>query len=415
MVSSASSSNTLIRETNLAAVLRYLHKDAPLSRAQLSVLTGLNKSTISSLVDELIRLELIFEMGIDPSKNGRPATLLNLNPKAGWVIGIDMGVGFISIVLTNFVGEVVWRRSVEQPSFTNQEICLSTALQLTDEACDYARAQEARLLGIGVSLPGMVDAENGVLVFSPNLQWRDVPIRQLFSRRTGLPVFADNDANAAALGEHIFGVARRVQNFIFIIAAVGVGGGLFLNGDLYRGPGGLAGEIGHTSIYADQARPCRCGNWGCWENYANQTALIDRVRARLEVGRSSIISKILEEQNNQLTLDVITQAAEAGDTEALEAIRENGAALGLGIANLINIFNPEMVVIGGALSQAGRFLLPSVQEVVDKRAVRVMRKQTEIRLSAFGPDASMMGAAALVVLDVLSKPARSEDVQVAYL
>jgi N-acetylglucosamine repressor len=158
-------------------------------------------------------------------------------------------------------------------------------------------------------------------------------------------------------------------------------------------------------MLAEHRRPCRCGNQGCWENSANQSALIDRVRARLEVGRRSMIRDILAQQNASLSLAVITQAAEAGDGEALAALNETATAIGIGAANLINIFNPEMIIIGGALSMAGKFLLPSILKVVKERALDVMQNQVEILLSVFGPDASVMGAVAIVVRQILAHPA----------
>jgi glucokinase-like ROK family protein len=260
------------------------------------------------------------------------------------------------------------------------------------------------LLGMGLALPGMVDVDQGVLVFSPNLQWRDVALRQIFSDYSGLPVFVDNDANAAALGEHLFGAARQQQHFLFIVDGVGVGGGLFLNGELYRGARGMAGEIGHTSLFVEQTRPCRCGNRGCWENFANQSSLYERIRARLDVGRPSLITSILENQLSPLNLAIINQAAEAGDREVLEAIGETGAALGLGLANLINIFNPQMVVIGGSLSIVGKYMLPAIEEVIQARTLEMMLNPIKIQVSAFGSDASVMGAVALVVQQILSKP-----------
>jgi glucokinase-like ROK family protein len=394
----------LVRDMNLSSVMRHVHREGSLSRAQLAQRTHLNKATISSLVEELIDLGLIHENGMDTSGFGRPATMLDLDPQAGCIIGVEIGVGFISIILTNFTGKIIWRHFEELISILNQEEITARIFQLLDEAREIARKDRMRLFGMGLALPGMVDVDQGVLIFSPNLQWRDVPLRQMFSEYSGLPVFVDNDANAAALGEHLFGAARQEQHFLFIVAGVGVGGGLFLNGEIYRGARGLAGEIGHTSLYVEQTRPCRCGNRGCWENFANQSSLYERIRARLDVGRRSLITSILENQLSPLNLSIINQAAEAGDREVLEAISDTGVALGLGVANLVNIFNPEMVVIGGSLSILGNYILPAVEEVIEERTLEVMRKPIKILISAFGSDASVMGAVALVVREILSKP-----------
>jgi glucokinase-like ROK family protein len=395
---------TLVRENNLAIVLRYLQEGAPLSRARLADLTGLNKTTISSLIEELLDRALVHEVGLDRSGGGRPATLLDLAPQAGYIIGVELGVDLIAAVLTDFVGQIIWRREQKFDSVESQETTIAHALRMIDEAEAISRARDARLLGLGLTLPGMVDVQNGVLLFSPNLQWRNVPLSQILSEHTPLRVFVDNDATAAALAEHLFGTARRAHNFVFLIAGVGLGGGLFLNGDLYRGAGGIAGEIGHTSITMERSWPCRCGNRGCWETFGNQYSLLQRVQALLDVGRNSLIPQLLAERDAPLTYSLITQAAAAGDTVALEALNETGVAIGVGVANLINTFNPEMVVVGGAMSTAGDLLLSPIKRVVEERALPEMLQRLEIVLSTFGPDASVMGAVALVVKSILCNP-----------
>ncbi len=399
---------TLVREINLATALRYLQEGAPLSRVQLARLTGLNKTTVSSLIEELLERGLVHQIGLDTSGGGRPATLFELNPQAGCIIGVELGVDFISAILTDFVGQILWRCQQETDSTEPQEAIITHALRLVDKAQSVSQSCGARLLGLGLALPGMVDVQNGVLLFSPNLQWRNVALGQIFAEHIQGPVFVDNDATAAALGEHLFGAARQAHNFIFLIAGVGLGSGLFLNGDLYRGVGGIAGEIGHTSVTMDRSRPCRCGNRGCWETFGNQYSLIERVRALLEVGRNSLIPRLMAEQKAPLSLPLVAQAADASDTVALEALAETGAIIGAGVANLINIFNPEMVVIGGAMSIAGEHLLPTIKEAVQERALAEMRRQVQVLLSAFGPDASVMGAVALVVKAILSHPSSVE-------
>jgi glucokinase-like ROK family protein len=312
------------------------------------------------------------------------------------------------VVLTDFVGQIVWRHLQEVDPNESQEAIIAYALDLVDQARAVSLAQEMRLLGLGLVLPGMVDVRKGVLLFSPNLQWRNVALGRIFSDHVGVRVFVDNDASAGALGEHLFGVARQAQSFIFLTAGVGLGGGLFLNGDLYRGVGGIAGEIGHISVTMDRSRPCRCGNRGCWETFGNQYSLIARVQALLEVGRSSLIPRFMTKQHASLNLSIITQAADAGDAVALEALAETGAVIGVGVANLINIFNPELVVVGGAMSTAGHHLLPPIKKVVKERALAEMLRQVQIVLSAFGPDASVMGAVALVVEAILADPSSVE-------
>lgn len=397
----------LVREMNLSTVLRCLQDGAPLSRSQLAELTGLNKTTVSSLVEELFELTLVHEVGLDTSRGGRPARLLDLNPRAGFVIGVELGVDFISVIVSDFVGTVVWRKRVDTDPEDPQDEIINLLLDLIDEARDVETIQGVSILGIGVALPGMVDVRNGILLFSPNLQWRSVDLRHIVQTHTNLPVFVENDANAAAIGEHLFGIAHRVHDFVFVVVHIGLGAGLFLNGNLYRGAGGIAGEVGHTSITTERGRPCRCGNRGCWETFGNQYSLEERVRALLEVGRESLVPQ-LQSANREsvLTPALIAQAARQDDAVALEALDETGRMIGLGIANLINIFNPNLVVIGGTMSDAGEFLLPAIDTAVKERTLIEMQQQVEVKLSAFGANASVMGAVAIVVRTTLLQPTR---------
>jgi glucokinase-like ROK family protein len=394
-----------VREINLSTALRLIHTQAPISRAQLAVLTGLNKSTISSLVDELLERHLVHETGINSIGTGRPATLIEINPQAGSIIGVELGVDFVSVAVTDFLGNVWWRRREDADPAEGQEKMLSQTLAIVKEAIATGRRKGCHFLGLGLATPGTVDLNEGLLIFAPNLHWRNVPFRKIFAEQTKLKIYVENDANAAAIAEHLFGMARHCTDFIFVFAGVGIGGGLFLNGHLYRGGNGYAGEIGHSPIMAEPSQTvCHCGNRGCWETYANQYSIIQRVLARLEVKRTSIIPRLMIEQNTALTIPLIKQAADAGDIEAIESFSEAGLAMGQGFAGLINIFNPEKIILGGPLSIAGDYLLPGIKETVSHHALPEIDQQVEVLLSSFGPDASLIGAIAIVVDDVLSNP-----------
>ena len=263
----------------------------------------------------------------------------------------------------------------------------------------------------GIFAFGLSEKEHGADLYSTETAL--FPAGAGTYRAQGSKYYIGN-ANAAAIAEHLFGVARQVQNFIAVFAGVGVGGGLFLNGKLYRGAYGFAGEIGHTSFMIESyRRPCRCGSRGCWETSVAQDSIIERMRARLAVGRNSIVSKLMAEQHSPLTLPLIIQAVNDGDTEAQEALIETGSLLGLGIASLISIFDPELIVLGGPLSMAGSYLVPPIKEAVENAVLPEIHGHVEITLSAFGADASVMGAAALVTEATLSNPGSVERLPVS--
>jgi glucokinase-like ROK family protein len=369
----------------------------------------LNKSTVSSLIDELVERGLVRQTGMESSGTGRPATLLELNPWAGCIIGVEYGVDFVMVILSTFNGEVIWRSQQNADPAEGQEITTAKVFELVDQAIDVCGMRQARLLGMGIATPGTVRVEEGFLVYAPNLDWRNIPFTQIFqSRYPNLPVYVDNDANAAAVGEHLFGAAQHIQDFVFLFAGVGIGAGLFLNGSLYRGQNGYAGEIGHSVFMAETFQhPCHCGNRGCWETYASQFSIIERVRAQLQARRHSSINNFLIDPADPLTLAPIKLAAESGDNVALEALYEAGQAMGIGVANVINIFNPAMVVIGGPLSTVGQYMLPGIRESIERHTLPENRHISEVVLSSAGPDASVIGAVATVVEAIFSKPTRS--------
>ena len=405
MSSKNSADQALIRELNLSLVLQQIHNDAPVSRAQIAQITGLNKSTVSSLVESLIDRNLIHETGIKTVGTGRPATLLEINPRAGGIIGVELGIDFVAVALTDFAGSILWKQRENANPTDAQDKTLAQTLELINKAVVVCKEQDLFLFGLGVATPGTVDLNEGILVFAPNLQWRNVPLKEIISSHTGIQAYIENDANAAAVAEHLFGAARQSQNFIFVFAGVGIGGGLFLNGELHRGNNGYAGELGHSPIMIEPfLSSCHCGNQGCWETYANQYSIIKRVQARLEVNRNSIIPGLLKEENIPLSISIIKQAADDGDPVAIEALSETGVAIGLGIANLINIFNPEKIIFGGPLSIVGEYLLPSIKDTALKHSLPEINPNVEILLSGFAKNASLIGAVSIVVDDILQSP-----------
>lgn len=406
MPSKNSADQALVRELNLSLTLRLIHNEAPISRAQIAQTTGLNKSTVSSLAESLIERKLIHENGITSAvRTGRPARLLELNPNAGSIIGVEFGVDHISVALTDFTGKILWKKNKTTDIREEKEKVFSQTIKLVHEASAISKKKNLETLGIGVATPGTVNIEEGLLIFAPNSQWHNVPLRDFFHKNTGLSVFVENDANAATIAENLFGVAKKSDNFIFIFAGVGIGSGLFLNGSLYRGSIGYAGEIGHSPIMAEPFEaPCHCGNRGCWETYANQQAIIRRMQSRLDARGSSIITKLLKEGNTSLSIPLIKEAADKGDVEAIEALEETGEAMGLGIATLASVLNPEKVIIGGPLSIVGNYLLPSIKSIINKRSLPELSPNVEVLLSNFNKDASLIGSVSIVVDNIFSNP-----------
>jgi glucokinase-like ROK family protein len=399
----ATADQLFIRRLNTALVMDCLRTHGPLSRAGLSAAVGLNRSTVSSVINDLLEENFVREIGLQPSERGRPGMLLELNPDGGCAVGVEIGVDFLSVVLTDFIAQVLWRQRITSDPQDEQSAIIERAEGIVQEALEIGEGRGLRLLGIGLGVPGLVDIRQGNLVFAPNLRWRNVPFRRMWTRRFHLPIFVENEANAAALGEYYSGVARDVQNLIYLSAGIGLGGGIIIKGKLFRGSGGYAGEIGHMTVDPD-GELCGCGKRGCWETVVGPRAIVRRVKEALESGGKSQIRTLVKNDLNRIDVDVVVRAAQAGDLVALTALEEVGVQLGIGIGNLVNTFNPQMVVLGGVLSLASPFLLPVIEETVQEHALEQPYEIVKIAASAHGADACVMGAVALVLDDILREP-----------
>lgn len=396
-----------VREHNLAIVLNYLWEAGrPVSRAYLVRISGLNKSTVGSLLAQLQSWGFVKESGKSEPRPGRPGTLVDVNPAAGRIVGVEIGVGFISVVVTDFKAQVIWRQKVETESQypLSQTQILEQAEQLIQTAID-ATPCEHHLFGIGVTVPALIDHSTGMVLFAPNLKWSEVSFRDKWQQRFGVPVIVENDANAAALGEQMIGVAKQVDNFVYLSAGVGLGGGLIIGGKLYGGVGGFAGEVGHMTLEPDGPL-CNCGNRGCWETFVGPVAIVRCVRQAVAQGRAPNLLAMAEVNGNvdAIRLEHVLLAAAQGEPAVLDVLNDVGCYLGIGIANLINTFNPSLVVLGGVLSLAGPYILPRAQEEVNVRTLSVVRRGVKITLSAFKFDAAVMGGVTLILRKILGNP-----------
>lgn len=397
----------LVREINLALILNRLWEHSPISRAALAEMTGLNKSTVSSLVYELIEQGFVREVGLHSTGIGRPSRLLEVNPSAGFIVSAEIGVDFIVVLCADFAADVLWQHRENTRGTTGQSAVLDRATRLIEEAVRHGAdpaSGRTTLLGLALGLPGLIDQASGTLLFAPNLGWSDVPLRDhLAARFPDTRIFVDNEANLAALGETFFGAAQGYREVLYISAGVGLGGAVVSDNQLLKGATGFAGEIGHMTVERG-GRRCNCGNRGCWETQVSQSAVFRQIAALVEGGRSSRLDRRLRDGWRQLTLTEVVEAADAGDAVALETLGRVGHDLGTGVASLVNVFNPDLVLLGGILSLAHAYLLPPVRDELARRALHWSAAAAEVRRSQYGPDACVMGGVALVYQTILAQP-----------
>ena len=380
-----------LRRHNLGAVLERLHLSGALSRSELTTATGLNRSTIADLLGELTDLGLVEEHpALASSRPGRPSAVVQTRPEGATVLAVEVDVDSIAVATVGLGGHVYNRLRVARPRgrFSPEETTQDVA-KLAGPLLDSLPARHV-LVGVGVAVAGITRRSDGFVHLAPNLGWRDVPLAAMISDELDLrvPVLAANEADLGALGEHRRGVRPGVANLIYVSGEVGIGAGVIMGGQPLLGSAGYAGEAGHTLINP-HGQPCRCGAVGCWETEAGETALLRRAG----VG------------DGTRHLDEVADRAAAGDEAALRAIADVGRWLGLGIGNLINLFNPELVVLGGLYQRLFSFLESSVVEGARQRTLGAPGEMATIACSGLGPDAPLIGAAELVLSSVIADPA----------
>jgi predicted NBD/HSP70 family sugar kinase len=390
-----------LRQHNLALVLQHIAAGEPVSRARIAASTSLTKTTVSSLVDDLVGARLVTELGPEArGEVGRPGSPLALN-RAGFVgIGLEINVDYIAVCVANLVGEVRYLRTRPRDNRGQSPAkVLGRAVRMTRTAIELAESAELTVAGLAVAVPGPVETDRGLLRLAPNLDWVDVPVTEILAHRFAtrdLTVAADNEANLAALGELWFGGHDDLVDFIHVSGEIGVGGGIVLGGELFRGVGGFAGEIGHVTVQPD-GPSCRCGARGCLEQVAGQEAILRAAGLTGAVGTSI-------GQPGGSVAELLTRAR-AGDPDTLRAVEGAGRALGMGLAATANIVDPGTVILGGLYAALEPWLCKPLLEELRERAITYRWSPVQVLASRLGPDAAVRGAAGAVVKRVLSEPA----------
>lgn len=309
------------------------------------------------------------------------------------VLGIDLGGTRTALSAVSRDGNIIL--SLESPSSRDdEEKMISTLIDIIGSGRDAAFRKGFKTIAIGMGIAGFILHDEGIVVESPNIDWSMVPLRRMVFESTGLPTFLDNDANAACLGEKLAGVASGSNNFIYLTLGTGIGGGIFADGKIYRGSRGTAAELGHMVIDKDGPL-CGCGRRGCLEALASGTALVREASRLAHEFKDSKLLSLSGGKTEKITGELVAQAAQQGDPASLEAFSRISKYLGIGIANLIHIFDPEMVVLGGGMSRSGNLFLDKVKEAVCENGNSFLIRDARIRLSSLGREAGVIGAAAI--------------------
>jgi glucokinase-like ROK family protein len=403
------SPNYNFRYLNRRAVLEFIRfTPGGISRAELARQLDLTRSTVSAIVADLMQSGLVREAESGPATGGRRPILLELNPQHGYVVGVDMGATHMHTVVADFLAHVIQEEEIPFDVLDGPALCLAQADLQVRRLLQKAGIAIEQVLAAGVGVPGPVLAEAGVVSAPPIMPgWDNYPIRDHLQRLWGCPVSLNNDAEMGALGEWAFGAGRIRRHMAYIKVGSGVGAGLILDGRIYRGAAGLAGEIGHLTIQENGPR-CSCGNHGCLEALAGGAAIARNAIQVVQSGKRTQLANIRPVES--ISARHVGEAARLGDLAAQEIVANAGEYLGIAIAGVINLSNPSMVVVGGGVAQMGDLLLEPLRRVVRERCLRPAVQSVSITAAVLGRRSSSMGAVVQAIETALYAPTEGNSI-----
>ena len=367
---------------NRLVILRCVRYEGPISRVDLQKKTRLSWGTISSSTRDLLDSGILTEIGAVTTDMGRRPVELDLNGAGNFVLGLQLGSALVRSELMNIKGCTIAELDVPVNARGTSAEILSCLIETAHRLLRQQRVRRSSLLGIGIAVPGAVDFSTGMSLYAPqHPNWKNVALKERFEKEFSVPCFIDHSYNCFSLSEQLFGLGKGLQSFICVLIGTGVAAGIVLGGEVYRGANGLAGEFGHTCI-EENGLLCACGNHGCIEAYISGPAL------------AAAAAKELGAAGAGITAERLFLAAQQGNAVALGVFARMGSILGIGIANLINIFNPQTVILGGFVCQASEFFLPACLEAVEKKAWHASPKDVRVSLI---PRGAVRGAGALVL------------------
>jgi predicted NBD/HSP70 family sugar kinase len=387
------------------SILQLIHSRSNYSRLDLARKTGLSPALITSIVRGLIERELVSEAPAVSSLVGRKPIPLEIRGDAGYVIGVDIGSYYSRVVITDMKGGIVYKHQIETGIPDGRVRVLQRVFECVHHAIEAAKVSHEKILGMGIAHSGVIDTERGLVLSFPRpgqmTQWQNVPLQAIFEDEFHVPCLLEDSVRTMATAERSFGLGRDVDDFLFVEVGMGIGAAIFVEGKLYRGGGGKAGEFGHITV--DENGPlCSCGNNGCLESVASCAAIIQAGRFAVERGVDSRIRDLAGGDLSQISIEVIAQAAAKNDSLAFRVLQESSSYIARGLADLVNLLNPRLIIFGGALFRAAPQLLADpLKRIIRQRSLEKSSNDVQLELSPLGGEAGALGASRMIATRAL--------------
>lgn len=392
----------MMREANRLLILNYVREYGPISRATIARATGLSATTVSTIIDALLQEGFVQEgtMQKAVASSGRRVVPVHFNAVCGYILGVALGRNHLTMLLCDLSASIVSRSMLPFDTGQGAAVCiplLATALRtfVSEQGISWSR-----IVGVGLGMPGPIDPHLQGPITPPRMPgWHNVNVRDLLKQELGVPVYLDNNANLGALGESRYGAGHNTNNMIYLQLGAGIGGGLIIDGKMYRGSTGGAGEIGHMTI-EPQGPLCSCGKRGCLEALAGAVAIVDKVHQLQSLVRLDQGSATTTEVEEITDIVQVVRAAQVGDPSCKAALESAGIFIGIALANLMNVLNPSLILIDGSSMRAGSLLLDPIRQTIAAYSLPDLQANTRIVTGALGNDATSLGGVA-VVLDAI--------------
>ncbi len=387
----------LIQELNRSIILRTIRHYGPISRSEIAKKNKISPTTVTAAVKELIRQGLVYEDGVGVSTGGRKPVLVRFSSDSKFIIAVAITNSSIKIAEMNLEAKVRKQKIFPVYNLTGKlviDYLLKSIGQFLEEYSDLTKC-----IGISIISPGIINVDKGIIYENTKLKLKNIPLKEMVEKQFKLKTWLENDANAIALAEKRFGAYRKFKNLIYITIGDGVGAGIIVNGSIFRGCRGGAGEVGHTSIDRNGI-PCDCGNTGCLENYVSWPAICSKVLSSVAQGKPTMMSESVKGDISRITPSIFSDALKKNDQLAKEIMKDTAAYLATGMVNLVNLLNPDIIILGGKVAYDNKFLLSQVKKLVFQKALNILTDKLEICPTSLEKDFRMIAAATIPLQEI---------------
>lgn len=383
-------------QMNRSMVFDLIRRKGPISRAEIARTIGLSIPTVMKITEEFSHKQFVQDVGKGESSGGKRPELLELIPDSKYIIGVGVGRSKTNVLMMNLAGEVFIREIMETGGTVVPEVWISRLIQVIENVIRESGLPEKRILGMGIGMPGILDEDSGKVLFSPDFKWENVDMLTPIRERFKMDITIENANRALAMGEYYFGAGVDSRNFLVVNLGHGIGSAIMREGEFYRGSSGSSGEIGHI-ILEKNGPKCNCGNKGCLEAIASGNAIARDAKIAVLEGNASKIMELVNGDINRIEAKTVFEAAHLGDQMAIQITERAMQYIGIGLANYINLLDPDLIILFGGLTNAGDIFLKKIKEVLRERQMKFAGRQVKLVISQMGENGTAVGSASLVL------------------